>query len=225
MVSSRRRCIPLRSMCYKYMHGTWHYVEIWACSFRQYLGKKKHAVIFFLQFPSFQFKDSIMQRFKDWKEVLWINAPLSKIQRLKRSSLNQYPKINYAKIQRLKRSSLNQSPSPKVKDSIHLCSIFESLHLWIWGFDSKNFFSIFESLNLWIWGFDSKNFFSIFLNLWIFDLNLGLGFGFKELLVNLWICESLNVRSWFKELLFNLWIFESLHLVQKNAMFDCVIFA
>ena len=127
-----------------------------------------------------QTQNSKIQRFKGWKEVLWIEAP--KIQRFKDS-----------KVEKKFFESKPQTPSERFKELLFNLWIFESLNLgfgasiqrtsfqplnlWIfesgvWGFDSKNFFSIFESLNF--GGFDSKNFFSTFeyLNLWIFEFGV-----------------------------------------------------
>ena len=215
-------------------------------------------------------QNSKIQRFKDSKvEKKFFESkpqnPNSKIQRFKDSKVEKKffeskpPKFKDSKIQRLKRSSLNLSLGVWGFDSKNFFWTFESLNLWIFfgGFDSKNFFSTFKSLNLWIlglrlrfkelvfnlWIFESLNLWILGasiqrtsfqpLNLWIFEsLNLGSGAWIQRTSfqpLNLWIFEFWGLR--FKELLFNLWIFESLNLwiwgleIAKIAIFLCVQFA
>ena len=160
-----------------------------------------------------KFKDSKIQRFKGWKEVLWIEAP--KIQRFKDSKVEKKffeskPQNLNSKIQRFKDSKVEkkffeskpQTPSERFKELLFNLWIFESLNL---GFGASIQRTSFQPLNLWIfesgvWGFDSKNFFSTFESL------------------NLWILGASIQRTSFQTL--NLWIWGL--EIAKIAIFLCV---
>ena len=108
-----------------------------------------------------------IQRFKGWKEVLWIEAP--KIQRFKDSKVEKKffeskpPKFKDSKIQRLKRSSLNRSPqNSKIQRFKGWKEVLWIFHL---GFGASIQRTSFQPLNLWIFEFWGLRFKELFFNL------------------------------------------------------------